>query len=77
MTPRAAARSPDTQTTDVALEQVLATVAAADGLTLRGLMAVAPLGWEPDRAFGELAAIAARVRSEYPDADGAVGRHEW
>ncbi len=31
-------------------------------------MAVAPLGWEPDRAFGALAEIAARVRAEYPDA---------
>jgi pyridoxal phosphate enzyme (YggS family) len=53
---------------DVYLDRVLATVAAADGLTLRGLMAVAPLGWDPDRAFGELAAVAARVRTEYPDA---------
>ncbi len=53
---------------DLALDRVLATVADADGLALRGLMAVAPLGWEPDRAFGQLATIAARVRAEYPDA---------
>jgi PLP dependent protein len=53
---------------DVSLDRVLEAVAAADGLALRGLMAVAPLGWDPDRAFGDLAAVAARVRREYPHA---------
>ena len=53
---------------DVGLPTVLARVAAADGLRLRGLMAVAPLGWAPQRAFGQLAELAARVREEYPDA---------
>jgi pyridoxal phosphate enzyme (YggS family) len=55
-------------TEDIGLDQVLATVEAADGLQLRGLMAVAPLDWEPDRAFAALATIAERVRAGYPDA---------
>jgi pyridoxal phosphate enzyme (YggS family) len=49
-------------------EPVLAAVAGAEGLTLAGLMAVAPLDWEPDRAFARLAETAERVRREYPDA---------
>jgi PLP dependent protein len=50
------------------LDPVLAAVAGAEGLTLAGLMAVAPLDWEPDRAFARLAETAERVRREYPDA---------
>jgi len=42
--------------------------AAEDGLRLGGLMAVAPLGWEPARAFDLLAAVAARFRAEFPQA---------
>lgn len=38
------------------------------GLRLRGLMAVAPRGEEPGPAFERLAALAARVRSDHPDA---------
>jgi pyridoxal phosphate enzyme (YggS family) len=53
---------------DLALDRVLAAIAAAESLSLRGLMAVAPLEWEPERAFATLAAIAARVRTEYPGA---------
>jgi hypothetical protein len=53
---------------DVALDPVLATVAAATGLRLRGLMTVAPLDWEPERAFAMLADIHARVRETYPEA---------
>ena len=53
---------------DISVDRVLQQVAAAEGLELRGLMAIAPLGWEADRAFGELARVAARVRAEYPDA---------
>ena len=53
---------------DVALDDVLAAVAAEDALTLRGLMAVAPLEWEPERAFADLASIATRVRAGYPRA---------
>jgi PLP dependent protein len=50
------------------LDEVLAAVAGAPGLVLGGLMAIAPLDWEPDRAFALLAGAAARVRSAYPDA---------
>jgi pyridoxal phosphate enzyme (YggS family) len=53
---------------DVALDSVLAAVTAAEGLRLRGLMAVAPLDWEPERAFATLADIRARVRERYPEA---------
>ncbi len=53
---------------DVALDRVLAAVAASDALSLRGLMAVAPLDWEPPRAFDTLAKIAMRVREQYPSA---------
>ena len=37
-------------------------------LTLGGLMAVAPLGADPDEAFEHLAAAAARLRADHPDA---------
>ena len=50
------------------LDRVLAAVAAAPSLSLRGLMTVAPLEWEPERAFDLLAGIAARVRRAYPAA---------
>ncbi|MCZ7428255.1 YggS family pyridoxal phosphate-dependent enzyme [Micromonospora sp. WMMA1949] len=50
------------------LDPVAAAVAGADGLRLAGLMAVAPLGWEPDRAFARLAEVAARLRADHPDA---------
>jgi hypothetical protein len=43
-------------------------VAVADGLALRGLMAVAPLGAPPGPAFDRLAALAARVRADHPAA---------
>ena len=42
----------------------------AGGLRLAGIMAVAPLGADPDRAFQKLAAISARLRSEHPGATG-------
>jgi hypothetical protein len=44
------------------------SVAAAERLTLRGVMAVAPLGADPGRAFAQLAAVAARVRVDHPEA---------
>ncbi|KAB1117452.1 YggS family pyridoxal phosphate-dependent enzyme [Micromonospora aurantiaca (nom. illeg.)] len=50
------------------LDPVAAAVAGADGLRLAGLMAVAPLGWEPDRAFARLAEVAAALRADHPDA---------
>jgi pyridoxal phosphate enzyme (YggS family) len=46
-----------------------AEVAAADGLELGGVMAVAPLGSDPDEAFAGLADVASRLRSEHPGAD--------
>jgi hypothetical protein len=44
------------------------TVAEAAGLRLLGLMAVAPRGVDPAPAFEELATLAARVRSDHPEA---------
>jgi pyridoxal phosphate enzyme (YggS family) len=46
-----------------------AEVAAADGLELGGVMAVAPLGSDPDEAFAGLSAVASRLRSEHAGAD--------
>lgn len=43
-------------------------VAAAPGLRLGGVMAVAPLGADPDPAFARLAEVAAAVRRAHPDA---------
>jgi len=43
-------------------------VAGSPGLSLRGLMAVAPRGEEPGPAFERLAALAARVRADHPGA---------
>lgn len=45
-----------------------ATIAAAEGLRLRGVMGVAPLGGDPADAFARLAAVADDVRREHPDA---------
>ncbi|WP_232534345.1 YggS family pyridoxal phosphate-dependent enzyme [Plantactinospora sp. KBS50] len=53
---------------DIGLGAVTAAVAGAPALRLAGLMAVAPRGWEPARAFDRLAGIAAAVRAEHPDA---------
>jgi pyridoxal phosphate enzyme (YggS family) len=44
-------------------------VAAQSALVLRGVMAVAPLGADPESAFGRLAEIAAEVRRAHPGAD--------
>jgi pyridoxal phosphate enzyme (YggS family) len=43
-------------------------VAAADGLHLAGVMAVAPLDADPAPAFAALAAVAAAVRGQHPEA---------
>jgi pyridoxal phosphate enzyme (YggS family) len=43
-------------------------VAAAPGLVLGGVMAVAPLGADPGPAFARLAEIAEQVRAEHPAA---------
>ncbi|MEV8507712.1 YggS family pyridoxal phosphate-dependent enzyme [Actinoplanes sp. NPDC051475] len=50
------------------LQRIADAVASSGTLRLRGLMAVAPRGWEPDRAFAALAGTAARVRADHPDA---------
>ncbi|MFC5751168.1 YggS family pyridoxal phosphate-dependent enzyme [Actinomadura rugatobispora] len=44
-------------------------IAAAEGLTLDGVMAVAPLGGDPRPAFERLAGIAADLRKAHPGAD--------
>jgi PLP dependent protein len=43
-------------------------VASSEGLRLRGLMAVAPLGWDPDRAFAQLAGLHDRMVAAHPAA---------
>jgi len=50
------------------LDRVVATMATADGLRLRGAMAIAPLQWEAGHAYATLAGIAARLRAEHPAA---------
>ncbi len=45
-----------------------ARVAGLDGLVLRGVMAVAPLGEDPRAAFGRLADAAGRLTQEHPGA---------
>jgi pyridoxal phosphate enzyme (YggS family) len=46
-----------------------AEIATADGLELGGVMAVAPLGSDPEEAFAGLRDVASRLRSEHPGAD--------
>ncbi|MGW0432621.1 YggS family pyridoxal phosphate-dependent enzyme [Micromonospora sp. NPDC003197] len=53
---------------DRSLDRVAAEVAASSALRLAGVMAVAPLGWEPERAFARLAGIAAGLRAAHPGA---------
>jgi PLP dependent protein len=59
---------PDAVDPERDLWRVADAVAAADGLRLGGVMAVAPIGWDPDRAFGKLARMAERVRAGHPGA---------
>jgi PLP dependent protein len=47
---------------------VAAAVAAAPALTMRGVMAVAPLGADPGPAFERLVALGRRLRDDHPDA---------
>jgi uncharacterized pyridoxal phosphate-containing UPF0001 family protein len=44
-------------------------VVGTGNLQLRGVMAIAPLRSDPDRAFALLADVAERVRAAYPGAD--------
>ena len=50
------------------LDELARAVDEAGMLRLRGLMAVAPLGEEPDEAFARLATIHADLLSRHPDA---------
>jgi uncharacterized pyridoxal phosphate-containing UPF0001 family protein len=50
------------------LDELGSAIEDADSLTLRGLMAVAPLGVDPDDAFGRLADLAREFRSGHPRA---------
>ncbi|NYF54253.1 YggS family pyridoxal phosphate-dependent enzyme [Micromonospora purpureochromogenes] len=59
---------PDSADPDRGLGPVAEVLAGAGGLRLAGLMAVAPLGWEPERAFARLAEVAARFRDRHPEA---------
>ena len=43
-------------------------IASQEALRLLGIMAVAPLGADPDTAFGRLAAIAETLHAEHPEA---------
>jgi len=44
-------------------------IAEAPGLRLRGLMAVAPVGADPDRSFSVLPGLQERLNSSFPSAD--------
>ncbi len=50
------------------VRDIAAAVAAEEGLVLGGVMAMAPLGVPPDRAFAPLPRIAGVVRAAYPEA---------
>ncbi|MEU1886198.1 YggS family pyridoxal phosphate-dependent enzyme [Micromonospora rifamycinica] len=53
---------------DRGLDPVAEALAGAGALRLAGLMAVAPLGWEPERAFARLAEVATAFRARHPAA---------
>ena len=48
--------------------KVAAAIQGAPGLSLRGVMAVAPLGADPGPAFARLAEVASRLQAEHPEA---------
>ena len=50
------------------VERVAEKVLTTDGLTLLGVMAVAPIEEDPRRAFSRLSAVSQRVQSVAPDA---------
>jgi pyridoxal phosphate enzyme (YggS family) len=54
---------------DRLLPRVAAAVAGEPTLRLRGVMAVAPLDWSPERAFERLASVSSALRADYPGAD--------
>ncbi|WP_200209738.1 YggS family pyridoxal phosphate-dependent enzyme [Micromonospora coerulea] len=59
---------PDSTDPDRGLGPVAAALAGAGALRLGGLMAVAPLGWEPERAFARLAEVTEQFRRDHPQA---------
>ncbi|MEU8330247.1 YggS family pyridoxal phosphate-dependent enzyme [Micromonospora sp. NPDC048839] len=59
---------PDSADPGSGLEPVAEAIADASGLRLVGLMAVAPLGWEPERAFARLAEVTDAFRAVHPGA---------
>jgi len=63
------AAAPGAVPADRLLDRVAAAVADAPGLRLRGVMAVAPMDWEPVAAFERLAAVSAALRAHYPTAE--------
>jgi pyridoxal phosphate enzyme (YggS family) len=50
------------------LPELADAVAAADGLSLLGIMAVAPLGADPDAAFAPLTDLSGGLREAHPEA---------
>ncbi|MBT2588055.1 YggS family pyridoxal phosphate-dependent enzyme [Arthrobacter sp. ISL-95] len=52
------------------VEVLAEKIESADGLVLSGLMAVAPLGADPDAAFERLAGISEALRAVHPAATG-------
>ena len=52
-----------------AVEQVADAIAGSAGLRLAGVMAVAPLGADPDAAFDDLARQSEMLRRQHPEAD--------
>ncbi|GAA5052801.1 hypothetical protein HNP84_001431 [Thermocatellispora tengchongensis] len=55
-------------TPPVEVPAVAEAVARTEGLTLGGVMAVAPLGEDPAKAFARLAEVARSLRADHPDA---------
>jgi pyridoxal phosphate enzyme (YggS family) len=53
-----------------AVPQLAEQLEAADGLRLAGVMAVAPLGADPDRAFEKLLGISTGLQRDFPGASG-------
>jgi pyridoxal phosphate enzyme (YggS family) len=66
--PSAADHSARGGTLPVDVAELADRVAAAPGLDLGGVMAVAPLGVDPTDAFTRLAEVAANVREQHPGA---------
>jgi len=53
---------------DRQLDRVAEAVAGTAALRLRGVMTVAPVDWDPERAFARFAELAEALRRQYPTA---------